>query len=90
MSVSHYYAVCTQNIGKAVEIRDIHGKVYTGVIERVDHQTVYLRTIDGAPPPSHPGGYGTFLWGPGFAAGALVGVGLASIAALAFLPWVWI
>ncbi|MBU8906367.1 hypothetical protein [Desertibacillus haloalkaliphilus] len=93
MSVSHYYDLCHKNVGRAVEIKDVRGKVYRGHIERVDYRTVYLRPLDGAapPPPGGPGGYGTFFWGPGFAAGALIGIGLGSIATLAFLPrpFIW-
>ncbi|WP_096201840.1 hypothetical protein [Bacillus sp. FJAT-45350] len=86
MSVSHYYDLCNKSIGRAVEIRDIHGNVHRGIIERVDYEQVYLRPLDGAaPPPAGPGGPGMFLWG--FGAGALFGVGLGAIASMAFMPY---
>ncbi|WP_078552992.1 hypothetical protein [Bacillus alkalicellulosilyticus] len=90
MSASHYYDLCSKNIGKAVEIRDIHGQVHRGIIDKCDYDQVYLRPLDGAAPPSSgPGGPGMFFWGfgPGLAAGALLGIGLGSIVALSFLPY---
>ncbi|UOE94469.1 hypothetical protein [Alkalihalobacillus sp. LMS39] len=90
MSVAHYYDLCQKSRGRAVEIRDIHGQVHRGIIERVDHETVYLRPLDGAqmPPQAGPGGPGMFFWG--FAAGALFGIGLGAIASLAFLPYPYV
>ncbi|MRH42660.1 hypothetical protein GH741_08170 [Aquibacillus halophilus] len=88
MSVSHYYELCQKSIKKSVVIRDVHGKVYEGVIEKVDYEKVYLRQHEaGGVPPAGPGGPGMFLWGPAFGAGALVGIGLGSIASLAFRPY---
>ncbi|WP_096188024.1 hypothetical protein [Evansella halocellulosilytica] len=77
MSCDYYYNLCKDNIGSEVEIRDHHGKVYVGTIERVDSRNVYLRPI--GPSPSGPDHCSYF-----FAAAALTVVALASIAAFRF------
>lgn len=76
MSYEKYYHLCKDNIGAEVEIRDHHGKVYVGSIERVDRDCVYLRPI--GPTPHH--GHGMYF----FAAAALTTIALASIAFFRF------
>lgn len=80
MSVDHYYRLCNKNIGVPVEIRCHDGKTHVGVIDRVDHEKVYLKPLDG-----YSRGPGVFFWG--FGAGLLIGIPLGAIATLAFLPW---
>ncbi|WP_226038082.1 hypothetical protein [Aquibacillus saliphilus] len=87
MSVNHYYELCHKSINKEVVIKDVRGTVYEGVIEKVDYQKVYVRQYGGGVSPAGPGGPGLFLFGPAFGAGALVGIGLGSIASLAFRPY---
>ncbi|WP_078430538.1 hypothetical protein [Alkalihalobacterium alkalinitrilicum] len=76
MSYEYYYDLCSRNIGADVEIRDHHGKLYVGQIERVDRECVYLRPIG----PSHGPGHGMYF----FAAAALTAIAIASIAAFRF------
>ncbi|WP_407658040.1 hypothetical protein [Lederbergia citri] len=84
--------MCNRGIGRAVEIRTIHGAVHRGIIERVSPDRVFLRPL-GGPPCGYGGfgyrgygygGYGSpWGWGFGFAAGIAFGV----IATLAFIPF---
>ncbi|WP_209124618.1 hypothetical protein [Alkalihalobacillus sp. BA299] len=76
MSCEYYYNICSKNIGAEVEIRDRHGKVYVGQIERVDRERVFLRTVG----PSHGHGHGMYF----FAAAALTAIALVSIVAFRF------
>ncbi|WP_096200501.1 hypothetical protein [Bacillus sp. FJAT-45350] len=77
MSCQHYYNLCKESVGAEVEIRDHHGKMYVGTIERVDPEFVYLRPIG---PTSTDHGHGMYF----FAAAALTAVALVSIAAFRF------
>lgn len=61
---------------REVEIRDHHGKVYVGTIERVDREKVYIRQA--ARPSAGHSGPGVFFLP--FAAGLLIGVPLGAIA----------
>lgn len=79
---ANYYHMCNRGIGRAVEIRTIHGGVHRGIIERVTPHTVFLRPLGG--PPRGGFGYG-WGWGWGFAAAIAIG----AIAWLAFIPWFW-
>lgn len=76
MSREKYYDLCNRNIGREVEIRDHHGKVYVGSIDRVDRECVYLRPIGSSVDPGH----GTYF----FAAAALTAIALVSIAFFRF------
>ena len=71
MSCGKYHNLCRDNIGREVEIRDRHGKVYFGSIERVDRERVYLRPVG----PSGNHGHGTYF----FAAAALTAIAFTSI-----------
>ncbi|WP_096435185.1 hypothetical protein [Alteribacter populi] len=74
--MSHeYYHLCRDSIGAEVEIRDCHGKVYVGTIDRVDPDHVYLRPIG---PCDH--GHGMYF----FAGAALTAIAFASIVAFRF------
>ncbi|SDZ57984.1 hypothetical protein SAMN05421736_1192 [Evansella caseinilytica] len=77
MSVQHYYKLCHDHLGKEVEIRDVHGKVYIGKIEKVDQQNVYLR--QSAAPSDYGQGPGVFFLP--LAIGALIAIPLIGIAA---------
>lgn len=79
---AHYYQLCCDNIGAAVEITTYDGIVHRGIIDRVNRERVYLRQLEAS-----GGGYGAFIWGPGWVFGA--GILLGSIATLAFLPFYW-
>ena len=79
MSADYYYQMCHEHMGQEVEIRDRHGKVYTGTIEKVDHENVYIRPP--APPPGHGHGPGVFFF-PLVVAG-LIAIPLIAIAAFA-------
>jgi hypothetical protein len=86
MSAEHFYHVCTDCVGDAVEIRCHGGEVYHGIVDHVDDEFVYLRPFeDNCCGPESPSGYGTYLWGFGGAfaggfLGGLFGVALGSIA----------
>ncbi len=82
MSADRYHHLCSKNIGAPVEIRCHDGSVHRGIIDRVDHEKVYLRPLDGG-----IGGPGVFFWG--FGLGLAIGIPLGAIATLAFLPWGW-
>ncbi|RBW70178.1 hypothetical protein [Bacillus taeanensis] len=84
MSAEHYYGVCNENVGRAVEITCYDGSVHRGIIERVNNESVHLRPIEeGYLNDSND--FGTYLYGFGYGYG--YGIALASIAALAFLPF---
>ncbi|MGM8211167.1 hypothetical protein ACLIBH_00045 [Virgibacillus sp. W0430] len=76
MSCEKYYHLCKKNVGAEVEIRDHHGKVYVGAIERFDRDRVYLRPVG----PTHGHGHGMHF----FAAAALIAISFASIAFFRF------
>ncbi|MCD8509033.1 MAG: hypothetical protein LRY73_03535 [Bacillus sp. (in: Bacteria)] len=59
MSVDYYYKFCTEHMHREVEIRDHHGKVYVGTIERVDREKVYIRQA--ARPSAGHSGPGVFF-----------------------------
>lgn len=73
MSADYYYKLCHDHIGQDVEITDRHGKIYTGKIERVDRENVYLRPHDSVP------GHGHHHGGPGLFFLPLVAAGLIAI-----------
>lgn len=82
MSVERYFHLCNKNIGVAAEIRCHDGKMYRGIIDRVDRRKVYIRPLPAGP---HGQGQGIFLWGYG--QGLVIGIALGSIATIAFLPF---
>ncbi|MFT4414206.1 hypothetical protein ACLM5H_10140 [Fredinandcohnia humi] len=43
MSAEYYYHKAYRYYGKPVEIRDRYGRIYRGVITRVNRQGVYVR-----------------------------------------------
>ncbi|TYS34894.1 hypothetical protein [Bacillus swezeyi] len=47
----NYYHLCKRSKGRAVEIRDRHGKVYRGRISYTTPRGVYLHSLHG------PGGF---------------------------------
>lgn len=102
--MSHqYYHICRSNIGKAVEIRMIDGRICRGIISRVSNSHVYLsplaRSISGSGKQEKGTNavktavktdqkeYGTPILGYGGYGGFGIGLALGAIAALAFLPF---
>lgn len=81
MSADHYFNLCTKNIGVPVEIRCHDGSTHRGIIDRVEHERVFLRPLDNQVGNSQ----GLFFWGFGW--GLAAGIALGSIATLVFLPW---
>ena len=75
MSADYYYKFCTEHMHREVEIRDHHGKVYVGTIEKIDREKVYIR--EAARPSGHSGPGVFFL---PFAAGFLFGIPFGAIA----------
>ncbi|MGC4378879.1 hypothetical protein WD019_18450 [Fictibacillus sp. Mic-4] len=71
----YYYQLCVQHIGKPVEIKLHDGNVHTGVIKRVDPETVYLMPIQSGEERIFP-----------FLGGTLLGLGLGSIAGFGLAP----
>lgn len=99
MSTAYYYDLCTRCVNRSVSITNVHGKVYRGVIERVDREYVYLRPLDGHSGISGFGygygyggygrpGYGYSPYGYGYGYGRRIA--LASIAALILIPFLFI
>lgn len=89
MSGSHYFNVCRNGIGRPVEIRCHNGRVHRGIIERVSPNRVYLRPIGRRP---NYGGYGYVGYGYGYGYGGWGfgwGVAIGTIAALAFIPFLF-
>ncbi|MBP1968470.1 hypothetical protein J2Z83_000562 [Virgibacillus natechei] len=103
MSAGHYYGLCQQYRGRAVEIKTRTGVTHRGVICHVDEHNVYLQPLGrqggfggfgyggfggiGYGGPGGFGGYGGFA-GPGYGGGLGMGVALGSIGTLALLPLV--
>lgn len=96
MSVEHYYNLCNQHVGRAVELHTHEGEIHHGVIERVDNTHVYIRNFNqngaGMAGPGGPGlyayGYGGFAGGfAGGFLGGLTGVALGSIARFRPYPY---
>ncbi|WP_044748446.1 hypothetical protein [Bacillus alveayuensis] len=88
MSASYYYGLCCKNIGRAVSIKTIDGRIHRGLITRVTPTKVYLRPLGrnrrlGGFGLGYYGGYG---WG-GFGLGFGLGIAFGAIATLAFLPF---
>jgi hypothetical protein len=84
MAIEHYYHLCSKNIGVAAEIRCHDGRVYRGIIDRVDRRKVYIRPLSAG-----PRNQGMFLWGfgPTYGQGLVIGIALGAIATIAFLPF---
>ena len=84
---AHYYHICNRGIGRAVEIRTIHGAVHRGIIDRVTPDRVFLRPLGGHPRGIGGYGYGGYgyPWGWGF--GFAAGIAFGAIATLAFIPF---
>lgn len=76
MSVEYFHKFCLEHMQREVEIRDHHGKVYIGTIEKVDIEKVYIR--EAARPPIGHSGPGLFFLP--FAAGFLIGIPFGAIA----------
>jgi hypothetical protein len=94
MSAEHYYGVCCEHVGVPVEIRCHGGEVYTGIVDSVNHEMVYLRPIEDTDLPPGAGGCdgpGLFFWGSfaGGFAGGLLGVALGSIVFFRPHPFFW-
>lgn len=45
MSAEKYYLLCNNAIGGVVEIETADGSIYQSIIEDVDHNYLYLRSI---------------------------------------------
>jgi hypothetical protein len=43
--MSRYYHICCANLGRAVDIRTLDNRVYTGTITRVTRSHVYMTPI---------------------------------------------
>lgn len=89
MSIQKYHRLCQRGIGRAVEIRTRNGRVYRGVIDRVDESRVYLRRMSnrqlfGGFGYGWHGGYGR--WGGwGFGRAFVFGIAIGVITSLIFI-----
>jgi hypothetical protein len=43
--MSRYYHICHANIGRAVDIRTLDNRIYTGTITRVTRSHVYMTSV---------------------------------------------
>jgi hypothetical protein len=87
MSREHYYHACCEHVGRTVEITCHDGIGYKGIIEHVDEEYVYLRSVDEGRNEHHePPHHGLFLWGFGgsFAGGFLGGLTGVALGRIAF------
>lgn len=85
MSVN-YHEMCCGSVGRAIEINCHDGAVHRGVIERVEHDGVWLSPIPPAGGAGAPEGPGMYAWGWGW---GWWWVPFAAVATLAFLPWLF-
>ncbi|WP_449354610.1 hypothetical protein ACUL41_16855 [Virgibacillus natechei] len=87
MSAEHFYGVCQQYKGRAVEIKTHDGRAHRGVINHVDNRCVYLQPLGNK---TNLGGFGYGFYGPGYGWGYRPGFGyglaLGAIGTLALLP----
>lgn len=101
--MSRYYHICSRNIGRAVEVRTVDGRIHRGVISRVTPTHLYYRPlgagISGEANSNVKAEQALDVgdksdaqevqwWGFGWGFGA--GVALGAITSLAFLPFFWI
>lgn len=92
MSVTQYRSLCHQNRGRAVRIRTRDGIIHRGVIDHVDHHSVFIRPN---PRNQRLGGFASgFFGGYGGFGGYGRGVGpyriaLGTIIAIALIPLVF-